>query len=50
LLNALANDYPDALVASFDGDKKPLEEQTAELDMRQSKIDEWLVEVIAAKK
>ncbi|HVY39242.1 MAG TPA: hypothetical protein VHM31_14965 [Polyangia bacterium] len=50
MLNALANDYPDALEASFDGDKKPLEEQTAELDKRQKKIDEWLVEVKSAKK
>jgi hypothetical protein len=50
MLNALANDYPDALEASFDGDKKPLEEQTAELDKRQKKIDDWLVEVKSAKK
>lgn len=50
LLNALANDYPDALEASFDGDKKPLEEQTAELDKRQKKIEDWLAQVKAAKK
>ncbi len=50
MLNALANDYPDALEASFDGDKKPLEEQTAELDKRQKKIVDWLAEVKAAKK
>jgi hypothetical protein len=50
LLNALANDYPDALEASFDGDKKPLEEQTAELDKRQKKVEDWLAQVKAAKK
>ncbi|HXU63659.1 MAG TPA: hypothetical protein VN962_18300 [Polyangia bacterium] len=50
LLNALANDYPDALEASFDGDKKPLEEQTAEIDKRQKKVEDWLAQVKAAKK
>lgn len=50
MLNSLANDYPDALEASFDGDKKPLEEQTAELDKRQKKIADWLAQVKAAKK
>ncbi len=50
MLNALANDYPDALEASFDGDKKPLEEQTAELDKRQKKVEDWLAQVKAAKK
>jgi len=49
MLNALANDYPDALEASFDGDKKPLEDQTAELDKRAKKIDDWLAEVKSAK-
>ncbi len=50
MLNALANDYPDALEASFDGDKKPLEEQSAELDKRQKKVADWLAQVKAAKK
>lgn len=42
MLNALANDYPTALAASFDGDPKPLAEQKAELDKRSRKIEEWL--------
>jgi hypothetical protein len=50
MLNALANDYPDALEASFKGDKKPLDEQTAELDKRTKKIEDWLAQVKAAKK
>jgi hypothetical protein len=49
MMNALANDYPDALEASFDGDKKPLEEQNAELDKRSKKIDDWLAEVKTSK-
>ncbi|HVV50095.1 MAG TPA: hypothetical protein VHO06_10585, partial [Polyangia bacterium] len=49
MLNALANDYPDALEASFGGDKKPLDEQTAELDKRTKKIEDWLAEVKSAK-
>lgn len=50
MLNSLANDYPEALVASLDGDKKPLEEQKAELDKRQKKVEDWLAEVKKAKK
>lgn len=50
MLNAIANDYPDALELSFAGDKKPLEEQTAELDKRTKKIEDWLAELKAAKK
>jgi hypothetical protein len=50
MLNAIANDYPDALELSFAGDKKPLEEQTAELDKRSKKIEDWLAELKAAKK
>ena len=42
MLNALANDYPEALAASFDGDKAPLSEQRAELDKRTKKIQDWL--------
>jgi hypothetical protein len=49
MLNALANDYPQALAASIDGDAKPLAEQKAELDKRTKKIDEWLVEAKTAK-
>ncbi len=50
MLNALANDYPDALEMSFAGDKKALDEQTAELDKRTKKIEDWLAEVKSAKK
>jgi hypothetical protein len=49
MLNALANDYPDALELSFAGDKKGLDEQTAELDKRTKKIEDWLAEVKTAK-
>jgi hypothetical protein len=49
MLNALANDYPDALEMSFAGDKKALEEQTAELDKRTKKVEDWLAEVKTAK-
>jgi hypothetical protein len=50
MLNALANDYPDALEASFGGDKKALDDQNAELDKRTKKIDGWLVELKTFKK
>jgi hypothetical protein len=49
MLNSIANDYPDALELSFAGDKKPLEEQTTELDKRSKKIEDWLAEVKTAK-
>jgi hypothetical protein len=45
MLNALANDYPEALVASLDGDAKGLAEQKAELDKRTKKIEGWLAEL-----
>lgn len=50
MLNALSNDFPEALAASFDGDKKALDEQNAELDRRTKKIEGWLAEVKAFKK
>ena len=50
MLNALANDYPEAIDASFDGDKQPLADQTAELDKRTKKVEDWLAEVKSAKK
>jgi hypothetical protein len=50
MLDALSNGYPDALAASFGGDKKPLEEVTTELDRRTKKVDEWLADVKAFKK
>jgi hypothetical protein len=49
MLNALANDYPEALIASLDGDAKPLEEQKAELDKRTKKIDGWMTEIKSKK-
>jgi len=42
MLNSLANDYPQALSASFEGDKAALEEQRAELDKRTKKVEEWI--------
>lgn len=42
MLNALANDYPEALMAAADGDQTALTEQRAELDKRDKKIDDWL--------
>jgi hypothetical protein len=50
MLNALANDYPAALVASLDGDSKPLDEQKSEFDKRTKKIEGWLAEVKKAPK
>jgi hypothetical protein len=50
MLNALANDYPEAMVAAVDGDPKPLAEQKAELDKRTKKITDWFAELRAAKK
>jgi len=50
MLDALSNGYPDALSVSFGGDKKPLEDVTAEMDKRTKKVEAWLAEVKAAKK
>jgi hypothetical protein len=50
MLNALANEFPDALEASFAGDKQGLAEQNAELDKRSKKIEDWLAELKSAKK
>ena len=49
MLNALANDYPDALQASVDGARQALGEQKAELDKRTKKITAWLAELKAKK-
>jgi hypothetical protein len=49
MLNALANDYPDALEASFGGDKQALDAQTTELDKRTKKIEDWLAQVKETK-
>jgi hypothetical protein len=45
MLNALATDYPDALMGSVDGDAQGLEAQKAELNKRSKKITEWLAEL-----
>jgi hypothetical protein len=45
MLNALANDYPDALTADIDGAHQALGEQKAELDKRTKKITAWLAEL-----
>jgi hypothetical protein len=49
-LNLLANDYPEAIAASFQGDGKPLADARAELDKREKKITSWLAEVKSSKK
>jgi hypothetical protein len=49
-LNALANDYPEAIAASLQGDAKPLADVRAELDKREKKITSWLAEVKSSKK
>ena len=45
ILNLLANDYPEAIVAFFQGQTKPLAEVRAEMDKREKKIGAWLEEV-----
>jgi len=50
MLDVLSRGYPDALMGSFDGDKKGLDEVNAELDKRSKKIETWLAEVKAFKK
>jgi hypothetical protein len=49
MLNALAEDYPQALAASMDGLKPPLIEQRAEMDKRTKKIEDWLAAIKAGK-
>jgi hypothetical protein len=48
-LNLLANDYPEAIVAFFEGQTKPLADVRAEMDRREKKIASWLEEVKNAK-
>ena len=50
MLNALANDYPAAIAASYDGDKEPLADQKAELDKRTKKVADWLAALQSGKK
>ena len=49
MLNALANDYPQALEGSFDGAQPAIVEQRAEMDKRTKKIEDWLRAVKANK-
>ena len=49
MLNLLANEYPDALMASFDGDKGAIAEQRQEMDKRTKKVTDWLAEVKKSK-
>jgi hypothetical protein len=50
ILNLLAEDYPEAIVAFFEGQTKSLAEVRAELDKREKKISSWLEEVKSSKK
>lgn len=50
ILNLLANDYPEAILAFFQGQTKPLAEVRAEMDKREKKIASWLDEVKASGK
>jgi len=47
ILNSLANDYPEGLMAAADGDKQAITDQRAELDKRDKKIDDWLKQLKA---
>ena len=49
-LNLLANDYPEAILAFFQGETKPLADVRAEMDKREKKIAAWLEEVSASGK
>ncbi len=49
VLHLLANDYPAAILAFFQGQTKALAEARAELDKRDAKISAWLEEVKASK-
>jgi hypothetical protein len=50
ILQLLANDYPEAALAFFQGQIKPLAEVRAELDKREKKIGAWLAELESDKK
>jgi hypothetical protein len=50
VLNLLANDYPEAIVAFFEGQTKPLAEVRLEMDKREKKISSWLEELKSGKK
>ena len=50
ILQLLAADYPQAIVAFFQGQTKPLAEVRVELDKREKKISAWLEELQSSKK
>jgi len=50
VLNLLANDYPEAILAFFEGQTKPLAEVRAEVDKREKKMSAWLDELSAGGK
>ncbi|HEY8924188.1 MAG TPA: hypothetical protein VIU64_07385 [Polyangia bacterium] len=50
MLNSLANDYPQGLLAEADGDKTLITEQRAELDKRSHKIEDWMKQVKSSGK
>ena len=49
-LNLLANDYPEAIIAFFEGQTKPLADVRSELDKREKKMAAWLEELSAGGK
>jgi hypothetical protein len=49
-LNLLANDYPEAILAFFEHQTKPLADVRAELDKREKKMSAWLDELSAGGK
>jgi hypothetical protein len=50
VLHLLAADYPEAIVAFFDGQTKALAEVRTEMDKREKKIGDWLEELQPSKK
>jgi hypothetical protein len=50
VLNLVATDDPEAILAFFEGQTKPLAEVRAEMDKREKKITAWLEEVKASGK
>jgi hypothetical protein len=49
-LNLLANDYPEAILAFFEGQTKPLADVRAELDKREKKMSAWIDELSSGGK
>jgi hypothetical protein len=49
-LNLLANDYPEAILAFFEGQTKPLADVRVELDRREKKMSAWIDELSAGGK